>query len=419
MSFATWRIRLPARTAAPSSRRETAAAQSWRDVAKQAALLWLATRLALILFTYLAAVFSGRYTGDQPLLRLMLHSWQHWDADWYIKIATFGYLNDEATAFFPLYPALIHALGVVLGSSHLLLGALLISNLAALAAFVGVGLLAAHEYGQDEAPRAILVLAAYPLAFFLVSAYTEPLFLAFAVFSIYCARRGLWRWAALCAFFAALTRPTGAILLLPLVWEYGRQHDWLHAGWRSQLRALQNRSREGLRDATDLALIVAAVPLAFAIYGAYLYTKFHHPLLFLHAQSIFWQRSNVPFWRTLPLTFQQFFATPAWSYWQSRQLVDLAPVLIFGALTMLTIRRMPFAFTIYMAELVYLTIGSPATGEVPLVSSGRFLVVAFPMFVILAHWARTRPWLEYLLVGGGFLLQAVFAYFFLQGHWLV
>jgi hypothetical protein len=391
----------------------------WRDTAKQAALIWLATRLALILFTYCALVFSGLYTGQQPFFRVMLHAWQHWDADWYIKITTFGYLNDEATAFFPLYPALIHGLGFVLGKDHLLVGALLISNLASLAASIGVGLLAVHEYGSDAAPRTILILAAYPLAFFLVSAYTEPLFLAFAVFAVYFARRGQWRGAAACAFFASLTRPTGAILFAPLLWEYGRQHDWLHGGWRPQLQALLARTRPGLREAADFALVVAAVPLAFACYGAYLYTKYHHPLIFIHAQNIYWHRDNVPFWRTLPLAIQHFFSTPAWSYWQARQLVDLAPVVIFGVLTLLTFRRIPFAFTIYLAELIYLTIASPASGEVPLVSSGRFLVVAFPMFLILAQWARNRPWFEHLLIGGGFLLQAVLAYFFLQGSWIV
>ena len=144
--------------------------------------------------------------------------------------------------FFPLYPLLIHLVGMALGG-HYLLSALLISNLGARRVYIGLALLAAHEFGSARTPSyAVTMLAAYPLVFFLAAPYSEGLFIALAAFALYGARTSRWRVAAACAFFAALTRPTGIILLAPLVWEYGRQRgwwaNWRNAGsWRARLGA--------------------------------------------------------------------------------------------------------------------------------------------------------------------------------------
>jgi hypothetical protein len=54
-----------------------------------------------------------------------------------------------------------------------------------------------------------------------------------------------------------------------------------------------------------------------------------------------------------------------------------------------------------------------------LMSAGRFLLVAAPAFLLLGRWSARRPWLDLLLVSGGFLLQAVLLTFFLSGGWLL
>jgi len=56
--------------------------------------------------------------------------WQRWDACWYHKIAEFGYETGEnSTAYFPLLPALMRAVGVFTGG-HLTLAALMVVSLA-------------------------------------------------------------------------------------------------------------------------------------------------------------------------------------------------------------------------------------------------------------------------------------------------
>lgn len=391
------------------------AATPSRGVIMQATGMWLASRIALLLFTCFAVLFGGHITQSQLAANpahTLLHAWQQWDANWYVHIAQVGYFTESATAFFPLYPLLTGITSFALGGGHPLLAAMIVSNLAALAAFIGLGLLAAHEDGPDAAAPAIRMLVVYPLAFFLAAPYTESLFLALAVFCVYFARRGSWRWSAACALLAALTRPTGAILVLPMLWEFARQHNWLRGGWRHTLRSLP--------ELRDLALVVGAVPAGFALYAGYLGLRFHHPLIFLHVQAIFWQRQNVPLWRTIPLAMTYFAQAPSWSYWQARLLVDMAPLAIFAVLTLVTVRRMPFTFTLYSLSLIYLALAQPALDNpVLVVSAGRFLLAAFPIFLLLGRWTSRRPWLDLLLVSCGFLLQAVFAIYFLTGNWLV
>jgi Gpi18-like mannosyltransferase len=158
---------------------------------------------------------------------LLLLSWQRWDADYYLDASLHGYYKPELTAFFPLYPLLIHGATALLGTTHVLIAALLISNLATLGAFIGISCLVMQEGGDlRTAGQTLLVLAAYPLAFFLAAPYAEGVFLACAVWALLAARRGWWYWAALLGFLGALSRPTGVILLLPLVYEFGRQQGW-------------------------------------------------------------------------------------------------------------------------------------------------------------------------------------------------
>jgi Gpi18-like mannosyltransferase len=200
------------RTAATSSLRDRAHARilasettpSWRIAAAEALGIWLATRVILLLVTYFTGVVNshdsphtahGYVVGTQTAGQL-LGNWVRWDAEWYIKISRLGYFSDQATAFFPLYPLLIAGLTALAGDFYRAGIAMLIANLFSLAAFVGVGLLAAHELGAAHAARAVLVLAAYPLAIFLAAPYTEALFVTFAVFTLLWARQGRWKLAA-------------------------------------------------------------------------------------------------------------------------------------------------------------------------------------------------------------------------------
>ncbi len=391
--------------------------------------MWAASRVALALFTY-ATVLLRPGGSSATSLSALASAWLQWDAKWYVQIAQAGYFSDQSAGFFPLYPLLIHLVGMALGG-HYLMSALLISNLGALGVFIGLALLAAHEFGSARTPSyAVTMLAAYPLAFFLAAPYSEGLFIALAAFALYGARTSRWRVAAACAFFAALTRPTGIILLAPLVWEYGRQRGWW-ANWRSagswRIRlgaafALKSwRQRGGLLDGL---FILGAVPMAVALYMLFLGVRFGDPLHYVHAQQRYWSHVGpgaptttsvvAPAGTAAPLAF----LTP--SYDQARALVDLAPLAIFLILAFILARRQPVMYTLYMAGLFTLILASWRPDRLGnFVAAGRYLCAALPIFFWLGRWSETRPWLFMLLTSAGFLLQATLATVFLSGGWLV
>jgi hypothetical protein len=396
----------------------------WRRVALQAAGMWLATRVGLALVTYFVVAHSGAAQPDAAISFNVdvLGSWQRLDAFWFLRISQSGYSIPLETAFFPLYPALVALVTVVLGEAHRLAAALLVSNLAALAAFIGVGFLAANEDGAETAAPSVRVLAAFPLAFFLAAPYTDSLLLAFIPFTLLFARRGNWLAAAACAFFAGLSRPVALALVLPLVWEYGRQHEWWHRdAWAARWRELRWRHLLlVLRSLLEPILVAGAVLAAIALYAGFLWTQFGHPLIFLHVQGLQWGHETVTPWKALALAAHTLVRYPVFSFSEARQLIDLAPVVVALILTLVAARRMPLAFTLYMLGELYLSVSSPRlTSHLPFTAAGRYTAQSVPLFLLLGRWSTRRPWLDTLIVGGGFMLQALLAAYFLRGGDLI
>lgn len=388
----------------------------WRPIVLQATGIWLVTRVAYAALTYYAVLFSSgsrSYNGNSVSPHAFLQAWQHWDAHWYLRIADQGYFSPEPTAFFPLYPALIHLVRGVVGVNHELAGAMVISNLGALGAFIGVGLLAANEAGTSESAwRSLRVFIAYPLAFFLTAPYTEGLFVAFVAGSLLCARRGSWRWAGGWAFLAGLTRPTGLALVPALLWEYGRQQGW----WRREAWTA-GAWRERVRPArlVEATMIIGAVPAAMASFMVFCWIRFGDPIMFLRSERIYWNHSKVPPWTGLLRGVEKFLAVPMLSDVQASLLVDLAPTLVFCVIAVLGIRRLPMMLTLYTLGILYLSMASPILGNQDVLAScGRYLIAAIPVFLLLGRWSERRPWLDMLIVSGGFMIQAMLALVYLR-----
>jgi len=310
------------------------------SVALAAAGVWLATRVAYVIYTYVVLAF-GNTTA--PRAQAFLQSWNQFDTRWFLLISQVGYSTPVSSAFFPLYPTLIGLVTAALGDAQgpvspafdgvRLLVAFGIANAATLLAFIGLALLAAHEYREEAVARAaVWVLASYPFAFFLAAPYSDGPFLAAAVFVLYFARRGSWKWAALAAFLAGLTRPTAVTLVLPLAWEFGRQHGW----WSS---AVLRDWRGHLKDLPGGLLVVAAAPLALALYGVFLWQRFGTPLVWFNVQGSYWHRAAIPHWRIAGglvrrmLTFQPLEAAEA------HLLLNVVPLAICLIVVAVSIRR--------------------------------------------------------------------------------
>jgi hypothetical protein len=394
---------------------------SSRAIIGQAALIWLASRIMYCILTYFAVLLTlGRRTGASFAPDRLVALWEKSDVTWYLRLSAGGYATDSyRAAFFPLYPGLTEVVTVLIGGNpHRLAAAMIVSNLGTLAACIGLALLAAHEFGNSTAPTAVRVMLAYPLALFLFAGYADSLLVAFCVFALYFARRGSWRWAAVCGFLAGLTRPTSVILVLPLLWEYGRQQGIWQLLWHKQWQALFVR----LRPATlgNWLLVVICVPAAIGLYALYLWRTFGDPLLFVHLQASAWHRHLLSPWHLLALAVTSWQSVPTWGFAHAYMLVDEAPVVIFIILTYFVARRLPVMYTIFMLGVLFTAVSSPIVDYTfHFAAAGRYLLPSIPIFLLLGHWVRKHPWLDQLIIGGGIALQAVLVVYFLTSGPLI
>jgi hypothetical protein len=301
----------------------------------------------------------------------------------------------------------------------------------------------------------MLLLAAAPLAFFLIGAYSDSLFLALACAALFTARRGQWRAAFLWTFLAALTRPVGVALVAPLVWEYGRQSGL--APMVGAIIAVWRRWRiGGLRRSwgvwrllavriAGLCLVALAAPLAIGVFSLVCWRAYGDPLAWAHAERLFMHTTMAP-WSSLRYAWQQFWSLRPASFEQARVLVDATPLLFALLMTLLAlvalavgrwlhgrgwqvswarwlgIVGLPVSFVLYLLGLLLICLMTPIVGsQFPeaFVSVGRYLLAAIPLYLVVGRVWQRAPWLETALIGGGFALQALLMAFVLTGGWLV
>ena len=323
-----------------------------------------------------------------------------WDTGFYLSIAQEGYRfqGEElpSVAFFPLLPVLLRGLDALLGDP--ILAGLAITNLALLGASVLIYLLAAGEWGERIADRAVWYLLIFPTSFFGSAIYSESLLLLTAMLALYLARKRSWSGAAMSRILAALTRFTG-ILVAPM----------LLAEWWFQRKAPgEHRSLTGL-------LASAAVPLGTGVYMLYLYLAFGDPLAFLHASAA-WGR--VP--RSPLATIGELFQTPPGGWANAiaagslplDNWLDLGFVVFFLALGVVLLTRHRWG------EGVYVTLGALLPFSTALLmSQRRYVWVLFPAFILLALWGE-NPWVDRLIVVASLLGLGLFTAMFANWYWV-
>ena len=196
-----------------------------RRDASSVAIVWLAW-LGAVLAVLGAGLAAGAY-GWRLGWREHHGLWPlyAWDFNWYDRIARDGYPGGRGGreyAFFPLWPAVLDWAGT--HQDVLVAGAVAWAGSAA--AFLGVstGL-------PRERLRSALALACWPGSFALAIAYPDAVALAAAAWAAALALRGRLLGAGVFGAVAAVARPNGVLIALPLAWlASGRgPRGWLGA----------------------------------------------------------------------------------------------------------------------------------------------------------------------------------------------
>jgi hypothetical protein len=183
-----------------------------RREALRIAAVWLAW-LGALLTALAIGLAAGAYTWAPGWLEHKgLWPLFAWDFNWYDVIGQAGYPGgqvDRQYAFFPLWPLLLHWAG---SHWHIVVGAALAWT-ASLAAFFGL------SNGLPRARlRSALALACWPGSFALALAYPDGIALAAAAWGAAFALRGKPLPAGLLGAVAALARPNGVLIAIPLAW---------------------------------------------------------------------------------------------------------------------------------------------------------------------------------------------------------
>jgi len=412
-----------------SSWRGLAASPILRAVVVSRLVVWSAGLIALAMFGHntdtVAALDPNGASAPfhSAAANLLLAPAARWDSVWYLQIAHSGYFSQQSSGMFPLYPLLIR-LGSLAIRSELLVG-LAISLISMALGLYLLERLVRLDFDEKTARTTILLIAFFPVAFFLSSVYTESLYLLVSVGAIYAARQERWAFAGVCGGLAAATRSDGILLLiaLALIYLYGPRAS-------SALRATARWWQPRYPVRRSIAWL-ALVPAGLTAYLAYLDITHGQPFAPFYAQHIYWGHEFAgPFGgvaRTIigvPDDIRRLLTATGRSVgpgdplsWNTHDLIDLT-FLTFPIVGIIAAwQRVPFAYLAYTIALLAFDLSFPAQKE-PIQSISRYTLVIFPVFVGWALLLKRHPRATIAVLGTSIALLAAFSALWAMWLWV-
>ncbi len=375
---------------------------------KEIIWLFLITRVALIILTYIAYILltAPKYSSTPVNASAFFTTWNNWDAANYLRIAQHGYEQRVDLAFFPLFPLLVSGISHILGSWSYLLVGTLISNAALLGVLFLLYRLATDAFGEEVAQRTLLYLCIFPTAFFFFAAYNESLYLLFTLGAFLALQRRRWWLAGLLGLLATATRSIGILLVIPYLYELWAEREQILPDWRRIFPAI-------------LPLIL--IPLGMVFYGIYCWITTGDFLAFLHVQQHSGRYLAWP-WQGLIQAFVALFIIPQpfGSSNEAHLLLDLSATLGFILLIILGWRKLRMSYNLWMVCTILYILLYPALDKPDiLLSNQRFVLELFPAFITLGVLGIENPNLHRALILLFPTLLAVLSIAFLMNRWVV
>jgi hypothetical protein len=337
--------------------------------------IWWAGARALVLGTALVIHGIAQPYGyySHAVLAKPFGALAAWDGIWYRRVAVHGYLfvhgHQNDTAFFPLYPVLLHI--VHLTGLSLDAAGLLLSNLLLLAALLVLYELGLALLPAADARRAVIFAAVFPTSYVFSMIYPESLVLGCMALATLLAVRGRWLGCSLVAAAAALARPEGALLVLPLA---------AIAADRWPMLSPEARGRA-------LAAVLAA-PAALLSFLLYLGWAVHDPFAWNETEQAWGRSFNAT---GFVLSIRRLFTGLGENHWGLRDALFCVAFLVLLAVAARAKIAWPgrrWPWIVFGLAIVLLPLASGS-----MESDARFGLLALPIYWGLAVAARRR-WLE-------------------------
>ncbi len=328
------------------------------------------------------------------------------DAFWYNRIAKEGYpiINDiqelgfsekevyhqSAWAFFPFYPMLLGFTSRITGievEGIAILGSILFSAAAA----VGFYLFAFYFYNDKErAINSTFLWMLFPFHYYFSMLYTEAIFFTFLIFSFISLVRKQYLLFSLLLIPLVLTRPNGAIMLIPLFLFFLENTGGLN---RFTFNKHILFSKKNILN----ALSFLSAPIAFAGYCLYQYKMTGYYFAFSIAQDGWYREFMFP--------FLSFFRTGE----LSSQFNSIYTILVM-LFAIFALRKLPLSLNI----LIWLSLMIPLTSG-SVISMQRYIVTIFPLFLVMGMYVSLTS-RKFLYLGLLFVLQLISFYFWIANH---
>ena len=330
-----------------------------------------------------------------------IYSWANFDGVHYLTIVEKGYLGTGLIqAFFPGYPLLVGLANLLVGNA--LVAGLLISNLSMILLMYVFYRLVTDVWNSDLAWRSLIVMLLFPTSFFLGALYTESLFLLIVMGSFWSAHHRRWWLAGSLAALAAATRVVGVMLVPALALELflyirTQKSQQLISYWKHWLAITWGAS-------------------GLLAYMVYLQRVFADPLYFFHVQSEFGggrQESIVLYpqvvWRSIKILLT----------YRPIDLKYFAFILEFvagvGAVLGLifSFKQIKWSYLLFSLGAVLVPTLTGTFSSMP-----RYIMVAFPLYIIIAQVLKDHKLAWYSWLGLSTLVLLCTTILFIQGYWV-
>jgi hypothetical protein len=358
----------------------------WREALRQAWAVYLPMRIILTILAAVAAVARWRLNGETPqslggwLHGLLLAPWNHYDVEWYVKIASGGYgIADGRGVFHPLLPLLMGLVGRLLGGQYVLAG-LIVTDIACIGAMAAFYRLVELDHGRSIARETISWLLYIPVGMVLLLPYTESLMLCFTLLAFWFSRHDRWLAAGLCGALATLAKQPGLVLAPALFIGYAYQHRHSLAAWRT-IRVMASLSLIPLAYlAVSMYVNLAVNPDAVSSGGIAAALSGSDQL------KTVWRSQFAPPWRVLERIVRFSFGPDTdWVYWVEMVLGALA--LVVAVLALRHVRLEERVYSVIQVGLI----STILLATEPLLSLPRRFILVFPIFIQLAIWSQRNP----------------------------
>jgi Gpi18-like mannosyltransferase len=366
---------------------------------KIAILIALIAKLAVFSIGYTSAYTTAIANGDSTNPpQLLVNQFTKWDGPHYMYIAQNGYTNQGDAAnfivFFPLYPFIARL--ITFDFTYINLSGLIISNISSLIAVIYLFKLAKLDYSDSVTKKTVLFLSVFPTAYFLSAVFTESLFLALAIASLYYARNAKWAYTGVLCLLASLTRISGLLLLPVLIMEYLHQKEW-------KIKAIDPR------------LIWTSLPaIGFLIYLLINYQVTGNFFTFIEIERTHWSETLNP--------INGLLGAVGWSTngaFPDSLIIGYAQI-IFAAFGLTIViagfiatckHKLRPSYAVYMLLIWMLAVSTSFWISIP-----RYVLSMFPMFMLFALLSRKKA-VTIMLSVVSFVALAFFTWLFATGEW--